>query len=47
MEKYAEEDGKVKLYRWVSGSSKYANISYRDQNINYKEIGKIKNGKNE
>ena len=44
-QKYAEEDGKVKLYRWVSGTSKYANISYREQNINYKEIGKIKNGK--
>ena len=24
---------------------KIFNISYRDQNINYKDIGKIKNGK--
>ena len=41
VQNYAENDGKVRLYRWVSGSSKYANYVYGDSAINYNEIGRL------
>jgi len=48
-DKFSEPKGKVRLYRWVSGSSKYANYAYERANndsIEYSNIGKeLKGGK--
>ena len=46
VKKFSEPDGQVRLYRWVSGSTKYANHSYNSNDkINYNEIGKEQEGK--
>ena len=46
VKKFSEPDGKVRLYRWVSGSTKYANHSYNSNGeIKYNEIGKEIDGK--
>ena len=42
-EKYSEPSGEVKLYRWVSGSTKYANKSFGDNSPIYTNIGKEEN----
>ena len=42
-QKYSEPSGEVKLYRWVSGSTKYGNRSFEKNKPNYGSIGREDN----
>ena len=42
-EKYSERSGEVKLYRWVSGSTKYGNKSFETKKPDYGSIGREEN----